>query len=126
MTRSSLEFAQFSNAIAVIAGDPGHRGTAQIHAIMVGPDALLIPLDQHPVRARAPRLDPAISLERRQDTRSLGHAQHRRAPVRQSAQEARCKASAGTCKQSVVSWRDARAGLKIGGGCPPTSRFLGA
>ncbi len=22
--------------------------------------------------------------------------------------------------------RDARAGLKIGGGCPPTSRFLGA
>ena len=66
---------------------------------MVGPDALLIPLDKNPVRARAPRLDPAISLERRQDTRSLGHAQHRRAPVRQSAQEARCQASAGTRKQ---------------------------
>jgi hypothetical protein len=29
-------------------------------------------------------------------------------------------------KQSGVSLRDARAGLKIGGGCPPTSRFLGA
>jgi hypothetical protein len=62
------------------------------------------------VRARAPRLDPAISLERRQDTRSLGHAQHRRAPVRQSAQEARRKASAGTCKQVLPGlWRSSTA-----------------
>jgi hypothetical protein len=31
---------------------------------MVSPDALLITLDQHPVRARTPRLDPAVSLQR--------------------------------------------------------------
>ena len=36
--------------------------------------ALLIALDQHPVRARTPRLDPAVSLQRRQHSCSLGHA----------------------------------------------------
>ena len=41
---------------------------------MVSPDTLLVPLSEHPVRPRAPGLHPAISLQRRQDTRSLGHA----------------------------------------------------
>ena len=41
---------------------------------MVSPDTLLVPLSEHPVRPRAPGLQPAISLQRRQDTRSLGHA----------------------------------------------------
>ena len=31
-------------------------------------------LDEHPVGARAPGLDPAVPLQRRQHPRSLGHA----------------------------------------------------
>jgi hypothetical protein len=41
---------------------------------MVGPDPLLVSLDEHPVGARAPSLDPPIPLQRREDTRSPGHA----------------------------------------------------
>ena len=51
-----LQFPQFSGRIAIVPGDPGHRWAAEIHTVMVSPDTLLVPLSEHPVRARAPGL----------------------------------------------------------------------
>jgi hypothetical protein len=69
-----LEFPQFIKGVSVVASDPGHGRAAEVHTVMVGPDPLLVSLDEHAVGARAPGLDPPISLQRREDTRSLGHA----------------------------------------------------
>jgi hypothetical protein len=40
---------------------------------MVSPDPLLVSLDEHAVRARAPSLGPPITLQSREYARSLGH-----------------------------------------------------
>jgi hypothetical protein len=65
--------------IAVVAGDSGHRRPAQVHAIMVGPDALLVTLGEHSVRTRPPALDPPVPFQRCQHTRGLGHVKNGRA-----------------------------------------------
>lgn len=71
---SALELPQFSKGVSVVAGDRGHGRAAEVRTVMVGPDPLLVSLDEHAVGARAPGLDPPISLQRSEDTRSLGHA----------------------------------------------------
>src|SRR5262245_656612 len=68
-----LQFPQLIDGIPIVAGNPGHRRPAKVRTVMVSPDPLLVALDQDPVRPRAAGLDPAISLECRQYTRSLGH-----------------------------------------------------
>jgi hypothetical protein len=69
-----LEFPQFSKRITIVPRDPGQRRATEIHTVMVSPDTLLVFPGEHPVTARAPDLNPAISLQRRQDARSLGDA----------------------------------------------------
>jgi hypothetical protein len=51
------------NGIPIIPGDPRHCWAAEINTVMVSPYALLIALDQHPVRAGTAGLDPAVSLQ---------------------------------------------------------------
>ena len=46
-----LQFPQFIDGIPIVAGDPGQGRAAQVHAVMVGLDPLLVPFDQDPVRS---------------------------------------------------------------------------
>jgi hypothetical protein len=62
MATTILQFPQFSKGVAVVSGDPGHGRAAQIHALMVGPDALLVAFGEDAMGARAPGLDSAIAL----------------------------------------------------------------
>jgi hypothetical protein len=45
-----LQFPQFIDGVPVVAGNPGQGRAAQIHAVMVGPDPLLVAFDEDAVR----------------------------------------------------------------------------
>jgi hypothetical protein len=45
-----LQFPQFTEGIPIVAGDPGQGRTTRVHTVMVGPDPLLVPFRQDPVR----------------------------------------------------------------------------
>src|SRR4029077_1085962 len=115
-----LEFPQFIKGVSVVAGGPGPGRAAEVHTVMLGPDPLLVSFDEHAVGARAPGLDPPISLQRREDTRSLGHARTVEHPadrtgrqrlsqftcwVRISSREPPACRRADSCADGTAGWR---------------------
>jgi hypothetical protein len=47
----SYSFRSSSSGIPIVTGNPGHGRAAEVGTVMVGPDPLLVALDQDPVRA---------------------------------------------------------------------------
>jgi hypothetical protein len=76
---------------------------AQVHAIMVGPDVLLVALDQLPVRTRPPGLGPPIPLQCRQHPVTPCHGQHRKRGLRQNRRA--CAFSVEITRLTSYGWR---------------------
>jgi hypothetical protein len=72
---------------------------------MAGSDPLLVVLDEHPVGAGAPRLDPAVSLQRSQHAGSLGHARHHKALRCQSRGNVHRRQAGHPCPAASVTTR---------------------